>query len=304
MKKIIFALLASTASLSVFAQAGSSTGVNLGDPPSSSEFLKVNDSWKPSLAKDGIIDRVPHVSKVIPWQTVRENDVLYSKKVWREIDVRQKQNFAFRYPGDDETGGGTFIEILLNGIKKGEIRAFNTIDDRFTTPISYDNIMASVTGKPDTMKVFDPVTGNEVLKIRRRDFKPENVTRYQVKEQVIFDRNLGRERRFILGICAVVDDYDEDQIFKGIVPMFWIPYSECRTLLAKYEVYNPDNDLHRITWDDFFEQRRFSSYVTKSTFNNYDDVQIGNYKDALDRQLESERIKEQLFNKEQDLWVY
>jgi gliding motility associated protien GldN len=304
MKKIIFALFANTLAISAFAQAGSSTGVNLGDPPSSSEFLKVNDSWKPSLAKDGIIDRVPHVSKVTPWQSVRENDVLYSKKVWREIDVRQKQNFAFRYPGDDQTGGGTFIEILLNGIKKGEIRAFNTIDDRFTTPISFENIMASVTGKPDTQKVFDPVTGNEVLRIRPREFKPENVTRYLVKEQVIFDRNLGRERRFILGICPVTDLYDEDEVFKGILPVCWIPFGESRNLLAKYEVYNPDNDLHRITWDDYFEQRRFSSYITRSSFNNYDDQPISGYKDGLDKQLESERIKEQLFNKEQDLWVY
>ncbi len=66
----------------------------------------VNDAWKPSLRKDGAIDRVEHAGFVTPWQTIREADVMWKKRVWREIDTRQKQNFSFRYPGDDESGGG------------------------------------------------------------------------------------------------------------------------------------------------------------------------------------------------------
>jgi gliding motility associated protien GldN len=305
MKKILLAIVANSLVFACFAQAGGSTGVGTVDPPTQAEFLKSKEGWSQSLRPDGIIDRVPHIGKVVPWQRVRENDVLYAKKVWREIDTRQKQNFSFMYPGDDGTGGGMFIEILLNAIKKGELTAFATVDDRFTSVMSYDDVMQSLTGKDDTTYVFDPTTGNTTMRIKRKDFKPTNITRFRIKEQVVFDRVQGRERHYILGICPVLDLYDgEDNTFKGTLPLFWVYYPDARNTLVKYEVYNPDNDVHRISWDDFMEKRKFSSYVIKSTFNNYDDANIAAYKEGLDKQLESERIKEQLFNKEQDLWVY
>ena len=53
----------------------------------------------------------------IPWQYIREDDILWKKRVWREIDTREKQNVAFRYAGDEHTGGGMFIEILIDAIK-------------------------------------------------------------------------------------------------------------------------------------------------------------------------------------------
>jgi gliding motility associated protien GldN len=304
MKKIIASVLALAISNAVLAQAGSTNGVNLSDPPTSAERLQTKDTWMPSLVKDGIIDRVPHVGKVTPWQPIRENDVLYRKKVWREIDTRQKQNFAFRYPGDDETGGGTFIEILLNGIKKGTVTAYTGSDDRFTGTVSFEDVMSSVTGKADTVEIFDPGTQTYIKRIKNNDFKPENVTRFRIKEEVIFDRTLGREVRRILGICPILDKYDDEGLYKGTLPIFWLYYPDLRNQLVRYEVYNPDNDLNRLTWDDFFEKRMFSSYITKTNINNPDDALIRDYKSDMDKLYESEKNKEMLFNKEHDLWVY
>src|ERR1043165_4271010 len=63
----------------------------------------VNKNWQPSLVRDGVIDRVAHISKSLDWQSVREADVLWKKRAWREIDTRERQNVAFRYPGDENT---------------------------------------------------------------------------------------------------------------------------------------------------------------------------------------------------------
>jgi gliding motility associated protien GldN len=268
------------------------------------EFLKANDNWKPSLEADNVVEKVPHRGFVAPWATIRENDVLYKKRVWRMIDVYQKQNAAFRYPGDEESGGGFFIEMLLYAVRNGEIKAYEVFDDRFTTEMKYDDIMLKLAGRADTVPVTNPVTGEITYSITRRDFKPEDVTKFRVKEDVIFDRNLGREVKRIIGICPVIDKYDEEGRFKGVQPLFWIYYPKARPVLARYQVYNPDNDVFRITWDDFFEKRMFSSYITKSTVNNFTDDNISNYKNGTDKMYESERVRETLFNKEHDLWVY
>jgi gliding motility associated protien GldN len=263
----------------------------------------VNKDWKPSLVSDGVIDYVPKKAYVAPWQTIRANDVLYKKRVWRQIDVRQKQNMPFRYAGDENTGGGTFIEILIHGIKKGEIRAFSAMDDRFTTVLSYDDVNAKLVGKPETVAVLQP-DGTYLDKITQNDFTPSNVTKFNIKEDVIFDRNLGREVRRIIGISPVIDRFNEDGTFRNVLPLFWVYYPECRNFLAKYDVYNPENDMFRMNWDDLFERRMFSSFITKTSINNPEQDDINQYKSNLDRLYESNKSNEFLFNKEHDLWVY
>src|SRR4051812_47256466 len=75
----------------------------------------VKEGWQKSLTNDGAWDRTAnHIVAPIPWQRIREDDILWKKRVWREIDTREKQNVAFRYVGDENTGGGMFIEILID----------------------------------------------------------------------------------------------------------------------------------------------------------------------------------------------
>ena len=268
------------------------------------EFSSVKgDEWKPSLRPDGIIDRVPHRNYVNPWQNIRESDVMFKKRVWREIDTRQKENYPFRYPGDEMTGGGAFIEILLNAVKKGDVTAFATTDDRFTSPLSVEDVTKQLAGKTDSITVINPVTGQEEIRVSHRDINIDDFNKYRLKEDWVFDRNVGRMVVRIIGIAPLLDKKDENGVYRYTAPTFWIYYPDLRKVLAKYEVYNPQNDMARVTWDDFFEKRMFSSYIIKSNINNPNDDDIKAYKSGLDRLYESEKIKDKLFNKEQDMWV-
>jgi gliding motility associated protien GldN len=298
MKKLLFLLNGF-----IFASLGALAQVdpNVNAQP---EFLKATENWKPSLEVDGAVDKVPHRTFVAPWTSIRENDILYKKRVWRMIDVFQKKNAAFRYPGDEESGGGYFIEMLLWGVRNGELKSYDAGDDRFTSEVKYEDILTKLTGRPDTIEVTNPVTGEVTISYSRRDFVPTDVTKFKIKEDVIFDRNLGREVKRIIGICPVLDRYDDEGRFKGSQSLFWIYYPKARNVLAKYQVYSPDNDVFRITWDDFFEKRLFNSYITKSTMNNFTDDDIRVYKNGVDKLNESEKVREALFNKEHDLWVY
>ena len=296
LRSLIILLLAITTSGVAFGQTT--------DPSSNANSNKaVNDAWQPSLRKDGVIDRVPHNNYLTPWQPIRETDVLWKKRVWREIDTRQKQNYPFRYPGDEYSGGGMYIEILLNAIKTGKVTAFN--DERFTVPLSYEDIQKSIAGDPDTIYVEDAITGELTMKIITKEFNPDNVTKFRLKEDWIFDRKVGRMVCRIVGLSPYLDKISpESGLYQGSFPMFWVYYPDIRESHVKYEVYNPENDVFRMTWDDFFEKRMFSSFVVKSTFNNPAQNDIRSYKKGIYRLYESEKIKEKIFNKERDLWVY
>lgn len=263
----------------------------------------VNNYWQPSLVNDGVYDRVAHINRPLPWQYVREADILWKKRFWREIDTREKQNMAFRYPGDDMTGGGYFIEIMLDAVKKGKVKAYSNMDDRFTTALSKDQIMELLIGKPDTQYVEDPITFELTMQITSREFNPDVVTKYRLKEDWIFDRNLGRMVGRIIGIAPIRDIYNEDGTFRGSQALFWIYYPELREILAQYEVFNPENDIARITWEQFFEGRFFSSKVIK-TSNPFDLTFRERGMSNLEMLYEGQKAQEMLFNKEHDMWVY
>lgn len=263
----------------------------------------VNTTWQPSLVTDGVYDRVPHISNPVGWQSVREADIMWKKRVWREIDTREKQNMAFRYPGDDYTGGGYFIEIILDAVKKGKIKAYSNMDDRFTNALSKEQILEILIGKPDTLMVTDPVTGEQVMKITSREFNPDVVTKYRIKEDVVFDRNLGRQVVRIIGVAPIQDKYNDDGSFRASQAVFWLYYPEIRPMLAQYEVFNPENDVARMTWDEYFEGRFFASKVIK-TSNPFDATFRERGMSNLEALYEGQKESEKLFNKEHDMWVY
>lgn len=263
----------------------------------------VKNDWEPSLVPDGVYDRVPHISSPVSWQNVREADIMWKKRVWREIDTREKQNMAFRYPGDDYTGGGYFIEIVIDAVKKGKIKAYSNMDDRFTNALTKDGILELLIGKPDTTMVENPITGEMEMRISRREFNPDAVTKYRVKEDWVFDRNIGRMVARIIGIAPLVDKYNEDGSFRASQPVFWLYYPEIRPMLAQYEVFNPENDVSRMNWDEYFEGRFFSSRIIK-TSNPFDLTYSQRGMSNLEALYEGQKDAEKLFNKEHDMWIY
>jgi len=256
--KLITLAMCLFAGSAVIAQPGAKD-----QPVSGGTYPGVKEGWQPSLTPDGAYDRVPHISNPIPWQNIREADILWKKRVWREIDTREKQNVGFRYYGDENSGGGMFIEILIDAIKRGKIKAYSSFDDRFTNILTKEQLEEQVAGKMDTNTIVDPVTGDEKIVTTKHDFNPETITKYRLKEDWIFDRNVGAMVVRIVGLAPVKDVYGEDGIYRGSQPMFWLYYPDIRGLLAQYEVFNPQNDVYRYTWDEFFEARQFSSKITK-----------------------------------------
>jgi len=271
----------------------------------------VNDRWQKSLTPDGAFDRVSHITQPIPWQHIREDDILWKKRVWREIDIREKQNVAFRYAGDENTGGGMFIEILIDALKKGKIKGYKTFDDHFSAQMTKEDIMETTAGKVDTQIVQDPITGVEKTIITPRDFNPEEITKFRLKEDWIFDRNQGQMVVRIVGLAPVVDVYNDQHVYLASKAMFWLYYPDIRGLLAQYEVVNPMNDLARYTWDEFFESRQFSSKITKvsnpyGTFTSPGAMgeELKEHLNPMEVLYEGQRQAEEIFNKEHDMWVY
>jgi gliding motility associated protien GldN len=271
------------------------------------------DTPRKSLRNDASIelqlvkDRTP-----LAYEHIREDDAVYRQRVWREVDVHEKMNLPFVYKASEDNGNQRFISILLNLIHSGDVTAFDaTIDDRFTTPMTFRQIAESMVGKPHTIQIPDMTQDPDGSKgltkdtTIQEDFNPDQVERYEIKEEWVFDKESSRMYVRILGIAPEKTILNADGSFRAVLPIFWVYYPDLRTFLAKYEAYNGKNFGARMSWEELFESRMFSSRVIKSTIDNPGDNFISAYiKDPILGLLEGDDIKEKIFNYEQDLWSY
>jgi gliding motility associated protien GldN len=276
-----------------------------------SASMGYNDStFKKSLRPDAAFDKsFINERTPLPYEHLRWDDALYAEKVWRELDLREKLNQPFRYKVEDDNGDQRFISILLKAVKSGQVTAFSPTDDRFTTPLTAAEIGQLTAGGPaDTQAVRDVNDPNKIVEyvVTQSSFDPEGVTKIRVKEEWVFDREASRMFVRILGIAPLKTSYLPNGQERGSTVMFWVYYPDLRPTLAKYEVYNPKNlGMGRMTWEELFESRMFSSYIVKSTLDNpFNQTIKQRVKDPILSLLEGDNIKDRIFNYEQDLWSY
>ncbi|RYY54015.1 MAG: gliding motility protein GldN [Chitinophagaceae bacterium] len=262
----------------------------------------------PSLRNDNAFDKSSLNQRTpLTYEHLRWDDALFAKKVWRELDLREKLNQSFRYESVTDQGSQMFVDILLRAVLDGQVTAFE--DDRFSSPLTLDKIVSLTSGKTDTVEERDINDINKVkgYVVTRSSFDPKSVSKLRIKEEWVFDRESSRMFVRILGIGVLKTEYFPNTTKeRGTSSMFWVYYPDLRPTLARVEVYNPKNmGQARMTWEELFESRMFSSYIVKSTIDNASNKMIRNViKDPILQLIEGDNIKEKIFNYEQDLWSY
>ena len=260
----------------------------------------VTESSNPDEDKplDGVYERtIIKETPPLKYDHIREADVFWEKRIWRVLDVREKMNKPFVYPE------APFINIILDAATSDnpEITLYSTIDDKFSEALD-PNEASTIGISVDTIITFDPETFEEKMKVVRNELNWEDIKRFRIKEVWFFDEETSTMQVRILGIAPLREVFDDQGNFKYEQPMFWVYYPELRDVLARKEAFNPLNDAARMSWEDLFEMRYFSSYIYKES--NVYDRRIQDYMTGVDILLESEKIKNEIFSFEHDLWSY
>jgi gliding motility associated protien GldN len=247
---------------------------------------------------DGIVETKMILEKeVLPWEPVRESDIMWRKRIWRVIDVREKMNLPFMYPEE------TFISLLLQGVQDtvSGIKAYKSDDDKFSYKLTSTEV-STMGSSIDTIQQVDPITYETKLKIVVNKLNPDDIKRFRIKEEWYFDKQYSTLKVRILGIAPLKDETDEAGNFLFEKVLFWVRYPDCREYFSRHRAFMEGNDANPMSWEDLFEMRRFSSYVYKES--NVQNRRLQDYLQGMDLLLEGEKIKQEIFNFEHDLWSY
>ncbi len=256
--------------------------------------------FQPGDYKDGIYEKENTTNRrFIPYTHLREADVAWEKRVWRDLDMREKINQQLYYPTDIVVSRISLFQVLAKYILSGKIMAFS--DEEFLVPYEISAIKDKLK-KCDSIKEssFD-ADGNEIITSRWNCDSTSiyaEVQTYRLKEDWFFDKQKSVLEVRIIGMSA--RRYIEEK--EAYSELFWVYFPACRPYLAQHEVFNPKNDSERRSFEDIFWKRQFSSKVHKET--NVWDRQIDQYARGIDALLESDRVKNDIFRWEHDLWHF
>ena len=259
---------------------------------------------KKSLRRDNILadDMGDSTATPLPYTPLYSTDALYRVRVWRVIDARDRANLPYFYNSSIDGENTTrLINVMIDAIKNDSVQAFSSIDDRFTTPISFLEAMAAFGGGTDTSASYD-LDGNIVgYQVRQKAISADSIYKYRIKEEWVFNKRDGKTYVRILGIAPLLKyTMSTGEVMDNSEhAAFWLYYPELRTKLLRTLIPNPLNGGGRMSWEKVFENRLFKSTIIKSTL----DAANGFNKWPLTA-TQSAQIQHQLNNLSKRLWEH
>jgi gliding motility associated protien GldN len=267
-----------------------------------------------------VIDGV-YVKTIVPsrsmirYEHVRESDVVWSRRVWSYIDLREKINHPLYFPHEEmlkitnqdfseefipilNTDRLSLWSIIKEHILKGDMTCYAVSHPRDQ---AYDE-----DGQPIRITTYD--NDGNVLSIRDSLIPEEkflwytskDIIQYRLKEDWFFDKERSVLDVRILGIWPVI--YNELKPGAEHRDLFWLYFPHLRPYLSRYYTYNEQNDAQWMSFDDLFFKRRFNAVMYKET--NVYDRSVESYRMGADALMEAEKIKEKIRTLEHDVWNF
>ncbi len=266
---------------------------------------------------------VSNKAEPIQYGYIDEKDVGKSMVVWEIIDLNDKINQPIYKNSDGIVSQNkSLFQVLYDAIIAGKITEVYD-DEMFETRLAPESIPSRVryeslsdAGVEKINEQGKPLSDAQMKEYTDvHEVKSENVKLIKIKGMWYIDKRDAQMKYRLLGIAAMGKDpsmmgqvgpdgmpIESEDMY---IDLFWVYYPNAREVLSNAVVFNNRNLSSDITFDDILNARRFSSIIYKSG-TGLGSGTISDYipGDAEQQLEESDRIKDQILQMENDLWNY
>lgn len=254
----------------------------------------------------------------------RTEDVVWRRDIYRIVDMRQKQNYQLYFPVEpDDPTYMSLYRLIVDAVQNG-MTIFRRSERVLKPVLSMDNIVprneikdqfmvggiGELDREDETSYVlnYDSIADTFSFQPYNYNTYVRNQLKYLLYEVIFFDKSTSRMYRKIVALAPLQPDQasgDEESPaeFMRTSVKFWILYDQLRPYLASHYMIPSQNEAKRVTFEEFFEKRLFSSYIVGEG-NIYNRMILDYCFTEKDAKQEQARIEYELLTFEQDLWEY
>ena len=262
----------------------------------------------------------------------RTDDIVWSKIVYRVVDMRERQNNQLYFPLTPNGKYKSLLRVIMEANAFSNLNAYDKrkddIQPDYTKVLSKDTLMnlyslnrwmpATNSVQTDSTLKRDPLTNNFYFTNYYETFAKDQF-KFLFQEVVFFNKHYSRMYTKIIGIAPInfntaynmnmsglkIQSKEGEGVWEAFKfsVLCWYLFDELRPYLAKQYVIPNGNETQRLTYDEFFAQRLYYSYLLGDG-NMLDKMLLQTYNDAESIRREQKRIETELLNVEQDLWEY
>jgi gliding motility associated protien GldN len=247
----------------------------------------------------------------------RADDVVWSRVVYRVIDMREKQNYQLYFPMRASDEYRSLFRVMLDAIVSGipvykrnprDLKPAFTDSTRLegedlSKAFAYDNSNENNLIQEDAVTKELKLVNDQYYNYVKNQFK------FLIQEIVFFNKHTSRMYTKTLAIAPLYALHPDNTQSKKSIKYFqesvlcWFAFDELRPYLAKQYVIPNGNETQRLTYDEYFAQKLYSSYLLGDS-NMFNRMLLDYVVDPLKIKKEQDRIETELLNFEQDLWEY
>jgi len=243
---------------------------------------------------------------------IDDRDILWSKVVWEYVDMNEKINMPFYYPVDTSnisSSRRSLYDTLMRGIRSGEI--IDVYDDSyFEDKLTLKDISGRLTRIDTSDAGIERLNAGEILTdeyVDRRDLTAGDIEGFRIKGVWFFDKRQGELKYRLLGIAPLAPDVNfiDNEGEDVLIELFWVWYPGARYNTHDMKVFNQKNSAYPLSYDHLLNSRRFNAIIYREE-NIYGNRDVAEYikGNSLFQVLESDKLKEDIRDRELDMWNY
>jgi gliding motility associated protien GldN len=267
----------------------------------------------------------------------RTDDVVWSRVIYRIIDMRFKQNYQLYFPTNpDDPKYWSLFRLIMDAVVNGRttldgqqeyLRLYGA-NPRGIKPLFLDSAVIARGKEMQTAFAVRPMSeiidtddrdeylvtyddsSNHRLDINTYGYSNyvKNQIKYLTMEIVFFDKHTSRFYQKIMAIAPLQSAMaSERDPYDNLVSQvrFWILFDDLRPFMARKYMIPSNNSSKRMTFDNFFSEHLYTSYIIGDD-NIFDRMIVQGQKELTEEFVhrDQDRIFNELLNTELDLWEY
>ena len=234
-----------------------------------------------------------------PTQAPMDEDVVWRRDIYREIDITQDANAGLYYPVEPVGSQMNLFTYIFKLVMRRSVPAYEYRLDG--NEVFDDASQVNLKSILDNYHIFYERT-DKGIRIDDSDIPSKEVTAYYVKESSYFDQNSATFHTKVLALCPILKREDDFGDGTTNYPLFWIKYDDLAPYLSKQTIMTSNlNNAAVMSMADFFTKNMYRGKIYKT--NNMLGKSLAQYcttDSAMAR--EQKRIEGELKAFEKNIW--